>query len=95
MNVINTFRLGMCKAQASTDHYVAQLKIYCELKDIARWSLSSKEKDELSQLEDDFELERNQALDVHSVTSTVRKISKETFKNLSSWVEVLIRRCFT
>ena len=88
-NVINIFKLGMCKVQESTDHYVAQLKRYCELKD--RWSmtLSSQEEDELSQLEEDFQLEPDQTLDIHSATSVVRQVSKEISDSLSSRVKEL------
>ena len=49
VDLINTFKLGMCKVQLSLDIYGAQLERYCALKDRYWWSLSSEEKDELAQ----------------------------------------------
>ena len=89
VNLIIKFKLGMYKAQASTDHYVTKLKRYCELNDNLHILLSSQEKDELSQLEDDLELYQNKRLDIKEATSIIRQISKETIKFLSSRVEVL------
>ena len=79
----------MQSAVISTDLYVAQLERYCVLKDRYRWSLSSKEKDELAQLEYDLELDPDEVLNVNSATAIVRQISKEAIKILSSHVEEL------
>ena len=90
VNLISMFRLGSCETQAYFDHYVTKLKRYCELKDSWSFSLSSQEKDELSQLENDLDLHLIEGqLDVKSATAIVRDFSRNISKTFSSWVKVL------
>ena len=86
-HLISIFNLQISNIQLLTEQLIAKLRRYHELKE--RWSLSSLEKDEITQLEDDLGLDSGVVPDYDDSVEFTRQICEETSELLSSEVQKL------
>lgn len=90
IQLINTFRHKMYETQRSTDQYVANIEVYCELKAIDDswfYSLTAQQKQHMHLLRDYLGV--SEIPDVSIATTIVRQVSAQTLKVLSANLEVL------